>query len=110
MSLLWWRRRKSPKYWSDGETATLPNVSVMEKTIFLKVGRGGSTGLKTPLVFSFSMTRLIALEDFNTRILSASFKPYLVAVLLEQNIMEQSCRLLCTSPLTIKIGQITKLY
>jgi len=52
----------------------------------------------------------MALEDFNLRIHNASFKTYLVAVFLGQNLMEQSCRLLCTGLLTVKIGQITKLY
>jgi hypothetical protein len=35
--LFWHRQRNSPKYWSDGEKATLPNVGVME-TSFLNVG------------------------------------------------------------------------
>lgn len=56
------------------------------------------------------MTWLIALEDFSTRICSANFKSYLVAVFLGQNVMEQSCRLLSTGLLTVKTGQITKLY
>jgi len=52
----------------------------------------------------------MTLEDFNLRIYSASFKTYLVVVFLGQNVMEQSCRLLSTGLLTVKIGRITKLY
>jgi hypothetical protein len=52
----------------------------------------------------------MALEDFNLRIHNASFKTYLVAVFLEQNVMEHSCLLLCTGLLRVKIGRITTLY
>jgi len=75
----------------------------MEITSFLKVGVAWREyRSKKSMVFSLSMPRLIALEDLNTRIRSASFKSYLVAVFLGQNVMEQSCRVFCTGLLTVK--------
>jgi hypothetical protein len=55
----------------------------METTSFLNVDVAWREyRSKETLVFSFGMTRLIAVEDFNIRIRYSSFKSYIVEIFL----------------------------